>query len=186
MWSRFRLGRLWGPTACPQTHMSWYLPSPGPLSWGPSVKISPPLYPDFISLQPSCYRLASFCPAHTRLTHLAVNEDYRAQEPPGTSLAINMQHPQDLKEADTPKKQEERGREGCGGHKHLLPMLLSQWVEPPMGRGDTHMTLCIGAILLPTGACESCLQEPFYMAFLGEAQGHPPGNHIGYHLSLGS
>lgn len=62
-----------------------------------------------------------------------MNEDYRAQEPPGTALAINMQHPQDLKEADTPKKQQEKDQEGHSGHKHLLSVFLSlpslQWLE---------------------------------------------------------
>lgn len=89
--------------------MPWYLLSPGSLSWGPGTKIPPTLYPDLVNLQPSSCGVASFCPAHTRLTHLTVNEDYRAQKPPGTPLAINVQHPQDLKEADAPKKQGERG-----------------------------------------------------------------------------
>lgn len=89
--------------------MPWYLLSSGSLSWGPGTKIPPTLYPDLVNLQPSSCRVASFCPAHTRLTHLTVNEDYRAQKPPGTPLAINVQHPQDLKEADAPKKQGERG-----------------------------------------------------------------------------
>ena len=35
-------------------------------------------------------------------THLAVDEDHRAQQPPRAPLAVDVQHPQDLEEADAP------------------------------------------------------------------------------------
>lgn len=34
--------------------------------------------------------------------HLSMDEDYRAQKPPCSSLAIHMQHTQDLQEANAP------------------------------------------------------------------------------------
>lgn len=39
---------------------------------------------------------------HPPTTHLAVDEDYRAEQPPRASLAVHMQHPQDLEKADAP------------------------------------------------------------------------------------
>ena len=41
-------------------------------------------------------------PRPSQTTHLAMDEDHRTQQPPGASLAINVQHPQDLEEADAP------------------------------------------------------------------------------------
>lgn len=35
-------------------------------------------------------------------THLSMNKDHRAQEPPRPSLSIHVQHAQDLEEADAP------------------------------------------------------------------------------------
>lgn len=44
-------------------------------------------------------------PVLPRSTHLAVDEDHGAQQPPGAPLAVDVQHPQDLEEADAPAEE---------------------------------------------------------------------------------
>lgn len=89
--------------ACPSFHLPDSLPSPVGRNAGTSSAWQAGAWPrrltDPVLLTPS------WTPAPPLDPHLAVDEDHGAQQPPGASLAVHVQHPQDLEEADAPAKE---------------------------------------------------------------------------------
>lgn len=66
-----------------------------------------------------------------RTTHLAVDEDHGAQQPPRAPLAVDVQHPQDLEEADAPA--EDRS---LGAPPPCAPPLPRAPLPPPEAQGQ--------------------------------------------------
>jgi hypothetical protein len=88
-----------------------------------------------------------------------MDEHHRAQEPPGAALAVDMQHPQDLEEADASGKETEQAKDQVS-LRHPLLASLPMPVLSSVGETRTHCPSdqdCLASWPQPwSGASDPC------------------------------